>query len=79
MSPISWPSRMGGRVHRLKVAGGSGAEVSTARRIYLDLQVMDGWMVQVQKRGKRKGEVRDVEKKGQLYVHTPARVSRMPG
>ena len=49
----------------LEVAGGRwqvAAEVSKARRIYLDLQ--DGWTVQVQKRGKRKGEVKDVEKKG---------------
>ena len=47
------------------------AEVSPARRIYLDLQVIDGWMVQVQKRGKRKGEVKDVEKKGTaLCPHT---------
>ena len=50
-------------------------EVSTARQIYLDLQVMDGWVVQVQKRGKRNGEVKNVEKGTALCTHA----CRMPG
>ena len=49
----------------LEVAGGSGGQYGKTNLFAPTSHGwMDGWYVQEQKRGKRKGEVKDVEKKG---------------